>query len=97
MVQLRPEIAIDGVRAYLWEQTTEKGYFYVGYEVDKPTWDAHDIGKEYRGGTVVEGTGDGESDINNLILVVRYGHPTGDLDKDKPQGYRWQDRKDCGL
>ena len=97
MVQLNPEIAIDGIRAYLWEATTERGYFYVGYEVDHETFMRHDIGSEFRGGTVIEGTGDRESDINNEVLVVRYGHPTGDLDSKRPTGNRWQDRKDCGL
>ena len=68
------------------------GFCYVGFQVDQKTFDAHNIGSVFKGGTVIEGTVD--NDTNRLVLFVRYGIPEG-LNKAPPKR-SWWDRKDCG-
>ena len=57
------------------ELATVSRYYYQAWEVTGEGYDNVDIGGEFKGGTVVDGLCDGET--NALIIVTRYERGPG--------------------
>lgn len=87
------KLGLDMAHHELARQFEKHGFCYICFAVDEATYTKHNIGDAFRGGVVIDGVGDDQADINNMLLVVRYGHPK----TDRPEPNRWQDRKDAGL